>query len=97
MENLYQPRLSPFNTKQTWIKNYVREPRTGILNWGPRPPLGDTEWFSGSHEQGPLLYSSAMILQNPIDEQGATSVDSFGKGATSHERLRTTDLEDPVW
>jgi len=26
-------------------------------------------------------------LQNPIDEQGATSVDSLCKGATNHERL----------
>jgi len=29
-------------------------------------------------------------LQNPTDEQGATSVDSLGKGATNHGKLRTT-------
>jgi len=28
-----------------------------------------------------------MILQNPVDEQGATSVDSISKGATNHEML----------
>jgi len=50
--------------------------------WGP-------EWFSGSHEQRPLLNSSAVILQNPIDEQTATSVESLWKGPTNHERLRT--------
>jgi len=33
-----------------------------------------------------------MILQNPINEQGVTSVESLWKGATNHERLRTTGL-----
>jgi len=33
-----------------------------------------------------------VILQNPIDEQGATSIDRLWKGATNHESLRTTGL-----
>ena len=33
----------------------------------------------------PLRNSSAAILQNPIDEQGATSVGSLWKGAANHE------------
>ena len=36
-----------------------------------------------------------MILQNPIDDQGATSVESLLKGATNDETLRTTCLEGP--
>jgi len=55
-----------------------------VSHWGRRP--------LGGHEQRPLLNSSTVILQNPIDEQGATSVDSLWKGATNHERLRTTVL-----
>jgi len=31
-----------------------------------------------------------VILQNPTDEQRATSVDKLWKGFTNHERLRTT-------
>jgi len=34
-----------------------------------------------------------MILQNLIDEQGATNVVSLWKGATNHESLRTTALD----
>jgi len=34
-----------------------------------------------------------VILQNPIDDQGATSVERLCKGATNHERLKTTGLE----
>jgi len=34
-----------------------------------------------------------MILQNPFDEQVATSVDSLWKGHTNHERLRTTAFD----
>jgi len=37
---------------------------------GPATPLGATEQFSGAYEQRPLLNSSAVILQKPIDEQG---------------------------
>jgi len=33
-----------------------------------------------------------MVLQNPIDEQGTTNVDSLWKGTTNHERLRATGL-----
>jgi len=54
--------------------------RPGFLNWGPRPPLGTTERFSGGHEQRPLLNSSAMILQNLIDERETTSVESLEGG-----------------
>ena len=63
-----------------------------FLNRSPQAALGVTERFSGTHEQRPLLNSSAVILQNPIAEQGATSVESFWKGDTNHERLRTTDI-----
>jgi len=45
------------------------------------------ERFSGGHEQRPLLNNAAVILQNPIDEQGATSVESLWKGATNHENV----------
>jgi len=45
------------------------------------------------HEQRPLLNSSAVIFQNPIDEQRATCVESLWNGATNHERLRTTALD----
>jgi len=58
---------------------------TGFLNRSPRPPLGTTERFPRGHEQRPLLNNSAVILQNPIDEQGAAIVGSLGKGATNHE------------
>jgi len=33
-----------------------------------------------------------VISQNPIDEQGATGVDSLQKGTTNHEKLRTIDI-----
>jgi len=56
----------------------------------PSAPIGDHGAVPGAHEQRPLLNSSAVILQNPIDEQGATSVGSLWKGATNHERLRNT-------
>jgi len=58
---------------------------------GPTGSLGTTERFSGGHEQRPLLNSSAVILQNPIDEQGVTSVDSLWKEVTNRGRLRSTD------
>jgi len=84
------------------IRNFLSKP--GFLNRGSRLPLGAKERFSGSHEQSPLLNGSAVILQNPsvtveikgffIDEQGATSVESLWKEATSRERLRTTVLND---
>jgi len=48
--------------------------------------------ISGVHEQRPLLNSSVVVLQNSVDEPELTSVDSLWKGATNHERLRTTDL-----
>jgi len=63
-----------------------------VSQQGPSLPLGPTEWFSGSHEKRPLLNSSAVILQNPINEQEATSVHSLWKGVTNHDRLRTADL-----
>jgi len=59
-------------------------PNAGFLKRGPRSPMGATERFSRGHEHRPLLSSSAVILQNPIDEQGATSVGSLWKGATNH-------------
>jgi len=34
-----------------------------------------------------------VILQKPIDEQGATGVGSLWKGATDHGRLRTSGQE----
>jgi len=34
-----------------------------------------------------------VILQNPIDEHGATSVDSLWQLATNHGSLRTTEVE----
>jgi len=52
--------------------------------------MGATDRFSGGHEQKPLLNSFTVILQNPIDEQEATSVESLSDGATNHESLRTT-------
>jgi len=55
------------------------------------------ERLSGSHEQRPLLNNSAVILQNPIDEQGTSSVDSLWMGATNHERLWTTGLDQKAF
>ena len=60
-----------------------------FLKRGPRPPLGATRTFSGGHEQRPLLNNSAVILQNPIDEQGTASVDSLWKGATNQNHWFT--------
>jgi len=37
-----------------------------------------------------------VILQNPIQELGSTSVESLWKGATNHESLGTTALVQPV-
>jgi len=56
--------------------------KRGFLNRGPQPTLRAMERFSAGHEKRPLVNSSAMILQNPIHEQGATH----------HEMLRTTGL-----
>jgi len=53
--------------------------------WGPR---------SGSPWATCRGLYSVVILQNPVDEQWATSVDSLWKGATNHERLRTTGFAD---
>jgi len=50
------------------------------------------EQFSGGQEQRHLLNSSAVILQNTTDKQWVTSVESLWKGATNHERSRTTNL-----
>jgi len=55
-------------------------------------PVGDHGAVPGGHEQTPLLNSSAVILQNPVVKQGAKSARSLWKGATNHERLRTTVL-----
>jgi len=76
----------------TFLFKFALCSSSGFLNRGPRPPLGATERFSEDHEQRPLLNSSAVILQNPIDKQGTTSVDSLWKRATKYERLRTTAL-----
>jgi len=65
---------------------------TRVSQSGPRHPLEATVRFSGGHELRPLLNSCGVMLQNPIDEQGATSVESLWKWATKHERLRTIDL-----
>ena len=67
-------------------------PTPGFLNWGPRCLLGATKRFSGRHDQRALLNGSAVISQNPIDEQGVTSVESFWKGGTNSERWRNTGL-----
>ena len=64
--------------------------RTGFLNRvtrSPSAPRGD------SPETFTKYCSSAVILQNPIDEHGATSLDSLWKGTTKHESLRTTEVE----
>jgi len=79
------------------MSGLLRGSRAGFLNRSPRLPLRATEQFSGDHEQRPLLNSSAVILQNPIDEHGAASVESLWKGATNHERLRTTGHEFNVF
>jgi len=65
-------------------------PKPGFLNRSTQPHLGSTEWFSGGHEQRPLLNISAVMLQSPIDEQGTTSVKSRWRGTTNHEKLQTT-------
>jgi len=78
-------------TLQTIIKIRVSQPDLsaplgghGAVLRGPRSGSpGATERFSGGHEQRPLPNSSAVILQNPNDEQGATSVESLWKGAFS--------------
>jgi len=56
-----------------------------------RPPLGTgaTKRFTRGHEQRPLINSSAVILHNLFDEQGATSVDSLWKGPTNHEKVES--------
>jgi len=51
---------------------------------------GPTEWLSGSHEQGPLINTSAVILQNPsvtvklksifVDEHRPQVLGVFGRG-----------------
>ena len=64
--------------------------KTRVPHPGPR---GATERFSGAHEQRLLLNSSTVMLQNPIDEQGARSVDSLWMGVTNHEMLRTIGLD----
>jgi len=73
-------KLWPKNNK---LYNYSR---------GQGSSTGGQERFSGSHEQRLLLNSSSVVLQNPIDEQGATSIKNLWKGATNHEKLRTTAL-----
>jgi len=51
---------------------------TGVLG----PLKGAKERFSEGHEQRPLLNISAVILQNPIDEQGRPQVlRVFGRGS----------------
>jgi len=84
------------------LQNIIRsrqKHQVGVSQQGLRPPLGATEPFSGAtsrglrgHQQRPLLNSSAVILQNPINEQEGTSVDSLWKEATNHRRLRAADL-----
>jgi len=54
--------------------------------WGP--------WSGSPVATSRALNSSAVILQNPIDEQGATSIESFWKGDTNHESLRSTEPND---
>jgi len=72
-----------------------RNARPGFLNQGPRATFGAMERFSVGHKQKPLPKSSVVILQNPIDEQGTTTLESLRRGATKHERLRNTVLEPP--
>jgi len=50
-----------------------------------------TERFSGVHEQRLLLNSTAVILQN-LSVTTLIIRQLKGKGATNHERLRTTGL-----
>jgi len=47
----------------------------GFSNGALTPP-GHRAVLQG-HKQRPLLNSSAVIFQNPIDEQGATSVEGL--------------------
>jgi len=57
--------------------------------------LGATELFSGGYVQRPSRgHEQRPILGIFIDEQGATCVESLLKGATAHERLRTTVVSD---
>jgi len=60
-----------------------------LFSLGPQWP---PQFFHSRIATGPILNSSAVKLQNLINEQGATSVESLKKRATNHERLRSTDL-----
>ena len=53
--------------------NRLVDANAGLLNRGPRLPKGATS-------KGLLLNSSTLILQHPIAEQGATSVESLEGG-----------------
>ena len=64
-------------------------PQPGFLNRGPRSPVGAAERFSWGHEQRLLLNSSAVVLQNP---SVTILIMHQLKGATNHEKLRTTAL-----
>ena len=68
----------------------------GLLKRGPRPPLGATDRFCRGHEQRPLLNNAAVILQNLIDGQGATSVESLWKGPQTMKTLRTGVFRETV-
>jgi len=58
--------LATLNTLTDFVGDYQCDPsKAGLLNRGPRPPLGATERFSRGHEKRLLLNSSAVILQDP--------------------------------
>ena len=78
------------SSKTSFSHNCLNKGRISQLE--PSAPLGDHGAVLRGHEQRPLLNSSSVILPDPIDEQGATSVESPYKGTTNHERLRTTEL-----
>jgi len=59
--------------------------------------LGPTEAVLWGHVQRASRGHEQRQMPKPgifIEQQGATSVESFLKGATAHESLRTTVLSD---
>ena len=51
--------------------------KSRFFNLSPQLALGATERFSVGQKQRPLVNSSVVILQNPVDEERATSVESL--------------------
>jgi len=46
-----------------WNKRKIWKPKPGFLKRDPRPPLGATEQFSGSHEQRPPTWEASRHLE----------------------------------